>query len=150
MARILVTGVTGQIGSYVAEQLLAEGHAVVGLPGLEGVPVPAGVAACRTVLTTESAPLLLEEAGDVDAVIHLAGRSSVAASWRDPVGAFEVNATLTVALLHAVAEQPGVRFVLASSAEIFGDARTPTQNEATPIAPLSPYAVAKAAAHMAV
>jgi GDPmannose 4,6-dehydratase len=150
MARVLVTGVTGQIGSYAAELLLAEGHVVMGLAGLEGVPVPTGVIPCSTVLGAESAPQLLDEAGDIDAVIHLAGRSSVAASWQDPVGTFDANARLTVALLFAVAKREGVRFVHASSAEIFGNARTPVQNEATPIAPISPYAVAKAAAHMAV
>ncbi len=150
MARILVTGVTGQIGSYVAELLLEAGHGVVGLAGLEGVPVPAGVVACSTVLTAEGAPELLEEAGELDAVIHLAGRSSVAASWQDPVGTFDTNARMTVALLFAVAKRKGVRFVHASSAEVFGNSKAPVQNEATPIAPISPYAVAKAAAHMAV
>jgi GDPmannose 4,6-dehydratase len=150
MARVLVTGVTGQIGSYAAELLLADGHIVVGPQGPEGVPVPANVIPCSTALAAETAPRLLDEAGDIDAVIHLAGRASVAASWEDPVGTFDANARLTVALLFAVAKREGVRFVHASSAEIFGNARTPVQNEATPIAPISPYAVAKAAAHMAV
>jgi GDPmannose 4,6-dehydratase len=150
VGRVLVTGVTGQIGTYAAELLLEGGHTVVGLAGLEGVPVPARVVACKTVLAAESAMALLEEAGDVDAVIHLAGRSSVAASWEDPQGTFDTNARLTVAMLFAVAKRRGVRFVHASSAEIFGNAKTPLQNESTPIAPISPYAVAKAAAHMAV
>jgi GDPmannose 4,6-dehydratase len=114
------------------------------------VPVPAGVVSCSTTLAADTTTELLDEAGEIDAVIHLAGRSSVAASWQDPVGTFETNARLTVALLFATARRKGVRFVHASSAEIFGNARTPVQSEATPLAPLSPYAVAKAAAHMAV
>jgi GDPmannose 4,6-dehydratase len=121
----------------------------VGLAGLEGVPVPEGVIACTTAFTAESASLLLDEAGDISAVIHLAGRSSVAASWQDPMGTFDANARLTAALLFAVAKKDGVRFVNASSAEIFGNAKTPVQDETTPIAPISPYAVAKAAGHMA-
>lgn len=150
MGRVLVTGVSGQIGSYAAELLLEAGHAVVGLAGLEGLPVPAGVVPCSRALTAESASRLLDEAGAIDAVIHLAGRSSVAASWQDPMGTFDDNARLAAALLFEVAKRDGVRFVHASSAEIFGSAKTPMQNEATPLAPISPYAVAKAAGHMAV
>ena len=150
MGRVLVTGVSGQIGSYAAELLLEAGHAVVGLAGLEGLPVPAGVVPCSRALTAESASRLLDEAGAIDAVIHLAGRSSVAASWQDPMCTFDDNARLAAALLFEVAKRDGVRFVHASSAEIFGSAKTPMQNEATPLAPISPYAVAKAAGHMAV
>jgi GDPmannose 4,6-dehydratase len=150
VGRVLVTGVSGQIGSYAAELLLEAGHAVVGLAGLEGLPVPAGVVPCSRALTAESASRLLDEAGAIDAVIHLAGRSSVAASWQDPMGTFDDNARLAAALLFEVAKRDGVRFVHASSAEIFGSAKTPMQNEATPLAPISPYAVAKAAGHMAV
>jgi GDPmannose 4,6-dehydratase len=150
MARVLVTGVTGQIGSYVAELLLAGGHTVLGVAGLEGVPVPPGVMPLGTPLSAEGASRLLEDAGDLRAVIHLAGRSSVAASWQDPMATFDANARLTTALLFAAAKRPGLRFVHASSAEIFGDAKTPVQDESTPIAPISPYAVSKAAGHMAV
>jgi GDPmannose 4,6-dehydratase len=150
VARVLVTGITGQIGSYVTDLLLAGGHEILGIGGPDGAPLRPEVTACTPPLTRDRAPQLLEEAGRLDAVIHLAGQSSVAASWQDPVGTFETNAALTVALVFAVAERKTVRFVHASSAEIFGHAATPTQNEETPLAPLSPYAVAKAAGHMAV
>jgi GDPmannose 4,6-dehydratase len=150
VARVLVTGVSGQIGSYVADLLLEGGHDVVGAPGPDGLALPDGVRACKSPLTSEGALDVLEEAGRVDAVIHLAGQSSVAASWRDPMGTFNANAKLAAGLLFAVAKRQGVRFIHASSAEIFGNAPTPVQNEATPFAPISPYAVAKASAHMAV
>jgi GDPmannose 4,6-dehydratase len=150
MARILVTGITGQIGSYVAEELLQGGHTVLAAAGPDGIRPPAGVVLCKTPLAADSGPALLDEAGNVDAVIHLAGQSSVARSWEDPMGTFDANARLTSGLVFAVAKRTGVRFVHASSAEIFGNAPTPIQSETTPLAPISPYAVAKAAAHMAV
>ncbi len=150
MARILITGVTGQIGSYTAEMLLADGHEVLGVVGPDGVPLPPRVIACAPPLTPERVGALLEDAGALDAVIHLAARSSVAASWSDPVATFDANARLTATLVFLLARRPNVRFVHASSAEIFGDAASPIQDESTPIAPISPYAVAKAAGHMAV
>jgi GDPmannose 4,6-dehydratase len=93
---------------------------------------------------------VLAAAGRLDAVIHLAGQSSVAASWKAPLETFDVNARLATALIYEVAKHEGVALVHASSAEIFGGATTATQNEGTPIAPVSPYGVAKAAAHASV
>jgi GDPmannose 4,6-dehydratase len=150
MARILITGVTGQIGSYAAESLLAEGHVVLGVMGPDRAPLPPHVVECSPPLTPDRAPALLEEAGPLDAVIHLAARSSVAASWDDPIATFDANGRLTATLAFLLARRPEVRFVHASSAEIFGDARDVIQDESTAIAPISPYAVAKAAGHMAV
>jgi GDPmannose 4,6-dehydratase len=150
VARVLVTGVSGQIGSYAADLLLEGGHEVVGVEGPDAPPMRNGVRACKTPLAPERASDALQEAGPLDAVIHLAGQSSVAASWSDPMGTFDANARLAAALLFAVAKQKRVRFVHASSAEIFGNASAPVQNERTPLAPISPYAVAKASAHMAV
>jgi GDPmannose 4,6-dehydratase len=150
MARVLITGVTGQIGSYAAEILLADGHEVLGVVGPDGIPLPSRVVACAPPLAPERIEGLLADAGPLDAVIHLAARSSVAASWSDPVATFDANARLTATLAFLVARRPRVRFVHASSAEIFGDTPSPTQDESTAIAPISPYAVAKAAGHMAV
>ena len=150
MARILVTGVSGQIGSYVADLLIEGGHEVFGAGGPDASPLPRGIRACMSPLTPERSSEVLDEAGPLDGVVHLAGQSSVAASWSDPMGTFDTNARLTAALLFAVAKRRSVRFVHASSAEIFGNASTPVQNELTPLAPISPYAVAKASAHMAV
>jgi GDPmannose 4,6-dehydratase len=148
MARVLVTGVTGQIGSYLAELLLADGHVVLGLEGPDNKPLPAHVVAAHGSL--EDADGLLARNGPLDAVLHLAARSSVAASWQDPMGTFDTNARIAAALVFAARKFDGLRFVHASSAEIFGNAPKPIQNEDTPIAPVSPYAVAKASAHLAV
>jgi len=150
MARILITGVTGQIGSYAAEILLDAGHQVLGISGPSARPLPKRVIGCSPPLTPERVEAVLEEAGPLDGLIHCAGSSSVAASWSDPVATFEANARLTATLAFRLARQPEVRFVHASSAEIFGDARSPVQDESTPIAPITPYGVAKAAGHMAV
>ena len=148
MARVLVTGVTGQIGSYLAEELLGAGHDVVGLGGPDSTPLPAGVRPATG--TLDDAHHLLRENGPLDAVIHLAASSSVAASWDNPMATFRTNGQLGAALAFANAKAPRARFVHASSAEIFGNAALPLQDEDTPIAPISPYAVAKAASHFAV
>jgi len=144
MARVLVTGVTGQIGSYLAELLTAEGHEVYA----DETPLPRSVKAARGSL--DDAEGLLAANGPLDAVAHLAARTSVADSWQAPMATFDANARLTAALVFAAARHEGVRFVHASSAEIFGNAPSPVQDEDTPIAPVSPYAVAKASAHLAV
>jgi GDPmannose 4,6-dehydratase len=146
MARLLVTGVTGQIGSYLAEALLESGHEVCGVGGPHEARLAAGVRPARG--TLDRAEALLDDNGPIDAVVHLGGQSSVSVSWQDPMGTFDSNARLSAALAFAAARR-GLRFVQASSAEIFGNAEAPVQDESTPIAPVSPYAVAKAAAHLA-
>jgi GDPmannose 4,6-dehydratase len=149
MMQVLVTGVAGQIGSYLAELLLARGAAVCGAIR-KGEHVPNGVRPLETSLTADTVPALLAEAGPLDAVIHLAADSSVAASWQTPLACFDQNARLTASLAYALAKTPSVRLVHMSSAEIFGSAASPIQNESTPIAPTNPYGVAKASAHLAV
>ena len=149
MARILVTGVTGQIGSFVAEQLLRGGHEVLGSTAPDGVALPPDVRGCG-LLTAESVDAVVDACGKLDAVVHLAGFSSAAASWEHPVETFAANASMTAAFVARLAPTKSVVFVHASSAEIFGRAAAPMQNEMTPIAPISPYGVSKAAAHMMV
>jgi GDPmannose 4,6-dehydratase len=144
MARLLVTGVTGQIGSYLAEASLAAGHDVRGVGGPDEARLPEGVRPAQGSLDRIDA--LLDENGALDAVVHLGGQSSVSVSWQDPLATFDANARLSAALAFGTARRK-LRFVQASSAEIFGNAATPVQDETTPIAPLSPYAVAKASAH---
>lgn len=153
----LVTGITGQDGGFLAERLLADGFLVHGLirPG-EDV----------TVLQQRCPGLVLHEAelsdGDVlarvladsraDEIYHLAGLSSVARSWAEPVLTAEVTATASARLLelawqHQERRSGPVRFAQASSAEIFGLAEQVPQNERTPVRPASPYGAAKAYAH---
>ncbi|MCW2539771.1 MAG: GDP-mannose 4,6 dehydratase [Frankiales bacterium] len=151
----MVTGVTGQDGWYLCQLLREHGFEVFGLvrPG-DSAAVPPEVSELAGDLRDEKSLAAALELVRPDHVYNLAGLSSVAASWHDPATTSEVNGTGVLRLLHAVrefADRTGVspRVVQASSAEIFGRAPAP-QNEQTPIAPISPYGVAKAAAHHAV
>ncbi|MGH8172689.1 MAG: GDP-mannose 4,6-dehydratase [Rhodanobacteraceae bacterium] len=162
LQRVLITGVTGQDGALLATRLLREGVAVVGThrpgvapdtwrlhelgvahhPGLTVAPLDSLDAQACAGLITRSVP---------EAVFHLAGQSSVAESFRDPVGSVRANGVGTLNLLEAVrANAPEAHFVLASSAEIFGAPDVAPQNEATPLAATTPYGLSKLLAHSAV
>lgn len=163
--RALITGVSGQDGALLAAKLLSAGASVIGThrPGASNGGIhswrlrelaiadhpalelraldPLDAAACRALIG----------ASTPDAIFHLAGQSSVAASFRDPVGSIEANGLGTVHLLEAVrARAPSAHFVLASSAEIFGAPAEAPQNESTPLAAISPYGLSKLVAHGAV
>lgn len=151
-----MTGATGQDGSYLCERLFAEGakvHAVVeDAAGAASLPWLAGAQVHQQDLRDAPGVHTLVAAVRPAEVYNLAGISSVAASWNRPVRTAEVNAMTVVALLDAVraqGEQQGVpvRFVQASSAEIFGEPVSAPQDEATPVAPTNPYGAAKAYAH---
>jgi len=128
--RALVTGADGFVGGHLRAEL---GEAFVPFEG--------------DVLDADA---LRAAARGVDAVVHLAAESSVAASWEDAFGAWRVNVDGTVNVLAAVAaESPGARVLLASTCEVYGNAaRIPTPEEER-IAPVSPYAASKAAAELA-
>jgi GDPmannose 4,6-dehydratase len=146
---VLVTGVTGQDGGYLAERLVAEGCVVHGLVHAGDGQVESLRARVPEVvlhegdLTDETSLERVVAAAVPDEVYNLAGISSVAFSWEHPVLTAEVTA-LGVARLLAVLARccPDVRFVQASSAEIFGNADVAPQDETTPLRPTSPYAVA--------
>jgi GDPmannose 4,6-dehydratase len=152
--RAFVTGISGQDGSYLAERLLAEGVEVHAL----ALPDDAPVAGVRTHLGDVSdiegtRTLLLELAPDE--VYNLAAVSSVARSWDEPDRTARVNGLAAVGLLesaHLLQERSGrpVRFVQASSAEIFGLPDRSPQDEDTPVRPVNPYGAAKAFAHLMV
>ncbi len=150
MARVLVTGVAGQIGSFLAERLLAGGHTVIGAEHAQPRrALPPQVQLELGGIDANGLDALLDRLGPLDAIVHLAGKTSVGESWKAPMETFDANARTTAALAYA-AQARNITLVNASSAEIFGHAKTPTQNEDTPIAPVSPYGVGKAAGHMAV
>jgi GDPmannose 4,6-dehydratase len=157
--RALITGISGQDGALLAARLLRAGvgthrpqsrgdhwrlrelgiadHAALELRALD----PLDGDLCETVVAA-AAP---------EAVFHLAGQSSVAASFADPVGCIEANGLGTVRMLEAVrARKPDAHFVLAASAEIFGAPAEAPQNEATPLTAISPYGLSKLLAHGAV
>jgi GDPmannose 4,6-dehydratase len=156
MTRAFVTGITGQDGGYLAERLLAEGVEVHAL-AQENDPdlVPDGVRAHRgDVLEHEAVRDLLLEV-DPDEVYNLAALSSVAQSWQDPVLSAQVNGVAAVGLMEAALlvqhrRDHAVRFVQASSAEIFGAPQVTPQDETTPVRPVNPYGAAKAFAHLMV
>lgn len=154
MARTLVTGITGQDGSYLGELLLARGDEVVGmvreapedvrdrmLPALRDIELVHGDLAGPESLRHVVASVQPER------VYHLAAPTFVPASWTDPAGSLADVAGSTMTLLHAVAEHaPQARVFLASSAEVFGDCDESPQHERTACFPRTPYGIGKLAA----
>ena len=152
MRRALVTGVTGQDGSYLAELLVASGREVVGMVRDPSADAP-NLAAVADDVTLVSGDLsdpagLRRLVADVapDELFHLAAPTFVPASWADPATTLAEIAGATATLL-AAAEGTGMRVVVASSSEVFGDAGESPQRETSPMRPWSPYGVAKLAAH---
>lgn len=150
----LVTGVTGQDGHYLARLLTASGFTVHGAtrPGsLPGRAAP-GVVEHPVDLEDAGAVLALVRSIVPQYVFHLAGVTSVAASWHDPVTTLSFNSGSTTALLDGclrVQDEQGQPIVVvnASSAEIFAGSSQSPQSEATPISPTSPYGASKALGH---
>lgn len=151
MTVAFITGVTGQDGTYLARQLLAEGVDVHGLVRPDtAARVEPGVAVHEGDLRDSATLAAIIASLQPDEIYHLGGQSSVAASWEDPLATIGQTGVPTAALLQAVADDsPHSRFVFAASAEIFGHADAP-QNELTPVAPVSPYGAAKALGHFLV
>jgi GDPmannose 4,6-dehydratase len=151
----LITGITGQDGSYLAELLLEKGYEVHGLVRGSTGDRFERLAAIQGSLSLHPADLLDESSlFDVirtvspDEVYNLAAMSSVSQSWRLAVATAEYTAVGVTRLLEAIREVcPEARFYQASSSEMFGRARASPQNEQTPFYPRSPYGVAKAYGH---
>lgn len=154
MTRAFVTGIGGQDGSYLADRLVADGVEVHALAHeLEPTPDVSDVVLHKGDLTRsdEVRRLILDLAPDE--IYNLAAVSSVAQSWAQPDLTGSVNGLAAAALLesaHQVQETSGrrVRFVQASSAEIFGQPSSSPQDESTPVRPINPYGAAKAYAHL--
>jgi len=150
MTRALITGVTGQDGSYLAELLLARGDEVHGVVRDDAEGATPGVTMHYLDLSGEGVADLIRELRP-DVIYNLAAVSSVFRSWEEPSVTARLNGLLVAELLSVVNElrKSGheTRFVQASSAEIFGAALESPQNEQTAIRPTSPYGAAKAYAH---
>jgi GDPmannose 4,6-dehydratase len=154
---VLVTGATGQDGSYLVEQLLGDGaevHALVrdGGHGPEETALPDAVHQHVGDLADGAALARLVAEVAPGEIYNLGGISSVALSWQEPGLTAQVSGVAVGHLLQAAFElQEGsgdvVRVVQASSAEIFGRAEQIPQDETTPVAPVTPYGAAKAYAH---
>jgi GDPmannose 4,6-dehydratase len=153
--RALITGISGQDGSYLAELLVAKGYDVTGVvrdPEDREIPNLAGVRD-RVALTGGD---LLEPGTLVDALgavrphelYHLAAPTFVPTSWEDPASILDAIGGATATLLGAARRvDPEMRVFVATSSEIFGDAGESPQRERSPMRPRSPYGVAKLAAH---
>ncbi|OIH97595.1 GDP-mannose 4,6-dehydratase [Curtobacterium sp. MCBA15_001] len=154
MRTALVTGAAGQTGSYLGEQLVRAGWSVHGVVRDVDDVLPTGVHRHLADLDDHARITAIVQRLRPTAVVNLAAMSSVALSWTNPVATAQVNGTAVANLLHAVgrlaAEGAPVRFVQASSAEVFGRSAESPQDERTPIAPVNPYGAAKAHAHLLV
>jgi GDPmannose 4,6-dehydratase len=152
--RVLVTGITGQDGSYLVDRLVAEGADLWGLvrPGdATADDVRPEISRDQLLAVDLAEPDAVRRAvlmAVPDEVYHLAGISSVAQSWREPIATAAVTATGAAAVIHSALEaNADCRVVLASSAEIFAGRPAPSYDENAPIIPANPYGAAKAYAH---
>jgi GDPmannose 4,6-dehydratase len=153
--RALVTGITGQDGSYLAELLLDKGYEVFGLTRRLSAPNDWRIAHIRDRVTLLPGDLLdqlsiirvLERVRPAE-LYNLAAMSFVPASWDQPMLTGEFNSQGVTRILEAVrVVDPKIRIYQASSSEMFGKVREVPQREATPFYPRSPYGVSKVFAH---
>jgi GDPmannose 4,6-dehydratase len=151
----LITGITGQDGSYLAEFLLKQGYRVVGMTRrsstdvheriqhiVEDVEIVSGDLLDQSSMSTIVAEIRPSE------IYNLAAQSFVPASWTQPVLTGEFTALGVTRVLEAIRSvDPSIRFYQASSSEMFGKVQAVPQNEDTPFYPRSPYGVAKVYGH---
>src|SRR5947209_14825959 len=153
--RAIITGITGQDGSYLAELLLSKGYEVVGVVRRSSAPNYWRIQHLLDRITLRPADLLdqLSIIRLVDEVrphelYNLAAMSFVPASWDQPMLTGEFNAQGVTRILEAIRHvDPSIRMYQASSSEMFGKVRQVPQNEETPFYPRSPYGVAKVYGH---
>jgi GDPmannose 4,6-dehydratase len=153
--RALITGITGQDGSYLAELLLSKGYDVHGMVRRSSSENFERIDHIRERLTLHQGDLLdqyslslMLDAAQPDEIYNLAAQSFVPTSWSQPVLTGEFTALGVTKMLEAVRHtRPKARFYQASSSEMFGKVREVPQSEITPFYPRSPYGVAKAYGH---
>ena len=153
--RALITGITGQDGSYLAELLLDKGYEVTGIVRRASAPNLWRIEHLLDRVTLRPADLLdqlslIRVIDDVrpHELYNLAAMSFVPASWDQPMLTGEYNAQGVTRALEAVRHvDPSIRFYQASSSEMFGKVREVPQTELTPFYPRSPYGVSKVFAH---
>jgi GDPmannose 4,6-dehydratase len=151
----LITGITGQDGSYLADFLLARGYKVLGMVRRSSTVtferlrhIQDEITLLQGDLHDQSSLLDIMESHRPDEVYNLAAQSFVPVSWKQPVLTGEVTALGVSRLLEAIRlTNPKTRFYQASSSEMFGKARQVPHNENTPFYPRTPYGVAKVYAH---
>ena len=156
--RALITGISGQDGSYLAELLLSKGYEVFGV--VRGSPtahhenlseIADDVVLLQGDLLDQMTLLDAINRAEPDELYNLAATSFVPASWRQPVMTAQFTAVGVTAMLEAIRiTNPAIRVYQASSSEIFGATRESPQNEETPFRPHTPYGVAKLYGHLMV
>ena len=155
MPRALITGITGQDGSYLAEFLLAKGYQVYGIIRRASSERFARIEHIKErvhllqgdLLDQTSLHQALEESNP-DEVYNLAAQSFVPTSWNQPVLTGEFTGLGVTRILEAIRQlNPKIRFYQASSSEMFGKVKSSPQNEDAPLHPRSPYGVSKVYAH---
>jgi GDPmannose 4,6-dehydratase len=153
--RALITGITGQDGSYLAEFLLERGYEVFGMVRRASTENFARIEHLRQQVTLLQADLLdqlslidVVERTQPDEIYNLAAQSFVPTSWQQPVLTAEFDAVGVTRMLEAIRlVNPRIRFYQASSSEMFGKVREVPQRETTAFHPRSPYGVAKVYGH---
>lgn len=153
--KALITGITGQDGSYLAELLLEKGYEIYGLirrkshESFDNIQHLLGrIHFVSGDLTDQSSLDTVVSSIKPDEVYNLAAQSFVGSSWSQPIFTTEVNALGTLRLLESVRKfVSGARFYQASSSEMFGKVREIPQKETTPFHPRSPYGVSKVYGH---
>jgi len=151
----LITGITGQDGSYLAELLLAKGYRVVGMVRRSSTVTFERIQHIQDAITIvpgdlhdQSSLMVVLEEYKPDEIYNLAAQSFVMTSWNQAVLTGEVTALGVTRLLEAIrAVVPGAKFYQASSSEMFGKVVEVPQRETTPFYPRSPYGVAKVYGH---
>jgi GDPmannose 4,6-dehydratase len=155
MPTALITGVTGQVGSYLAEFLLSKGYDVVGMVRRSSTvtferiqQIQDDINIIQGDLHDQSSLIAVLEQYRPDEVYNLAAQSFVATSWSQAVLTGEVTALGVTRMLEAIRQvNPKCRFYQASSSEMFGKVIESPQKETTPFYPRSPYGVAKVYGH---
>ena len=155
MKTALITGITGQDGSYLAEFLLGKGYKIYGLARRSSSQNYERIKHIFEQIELIQGDLLdqhsLSEAlaiSNPDEVYNLASQSFIPTSWSHPVYTADVNAIGVNRLLDAIRTvNPKIKFYQASSSEMFGNPQEVPQNEETPFHPTSPYGIAKSYAH---
>ena len=151
----LITGITGQDGSYLAEFLLSKGYRVFGLTRRTSTPNYERIKHIEDKIELIPGDLLDQQSltsaveySNADEVYNLAAQSFVATSWSQPVLTGEFTALGATRVLEAIRQvKPKARFYQASSSEMFGQVAETPQTEKTPFHPRSPYGVAKVYGH---
>lgn len=155
MKRALITGITGQDGSYLAELLLEKGYEVYGIMRRKSTVDYGNIEHLKDMVTliyadmTDVVSLIAAmKQSQADEVYNLAAQSFVATSWDTPLGTAEIDALGVTNMLEAIRiVKPETRFYQASTSEMFGEVQEIPQKETTPFYPRSPYGVAKLYGH---